>query len=412
MNLRWILCSILLVSGLLTAGCGSPPPEFRRYSTFIRQVENQVPKDDNGNPFRFNSGQMQDLDEILAALFGTPNDPLIPAVKDVDMNTVMATGPLTIAAGAVGSDQQGRARGLYREHCAHCHGITGDGAGPTAAFLNPYPRDYRRGTFKFKSTPVGSKPTHSDLKKIIVEGIPGTAMPSFLLLPEQEIEALVQYVKYLSIRGEVERNLLSQYAEQNLEPTEKIIEDPAKPNPDRVTLVQDVTAGVVASWIAAEGEALAVEGRPAMSANELAESRQLGKMLFQGQRANCASCHGVSALGDGQTNLYDKWTEEFITAKGDPALIREFTALGMLEPRHLKPRNLRQGVFRGGRRPLDIFWRIRNGIDGAQMPAAKPDALSDAEIWHIVNYVQSLPYEAISDPRQNVPTPANDREIR
>ena len=53
MNLRWILCSVLVVSGLLAAGCGSPPPEFRRYSTFIRQVENQVPKDDNGNPFRF-----------------------------------------------------------------------------------------------------------------------------------------------------------------------------------------------------------------------------------------------------------------------------------------------------------------------------------------------------------------------
>ena len=29
---------------------------------------------------------------------------------------------------------------LYREHCAHCHGISGDGVGPTAVFLNPYPR--------------------------------------------------------------------------------------------------------------------------------------------------------------------------------------------------------------------------------------------------------------------------------
>ena len=30
-------------------------------------------------------------------------------------------------------------------------------------------------------------------------------MPSFLLLPDNEIEALVEYVKYLAIRGESER---------------------------------------------------------------------------------------------------------------------------------------------------------------------------------------------------------------
>ena len=104
----------------------------------------------------------------------------------------------------MGSDANDRAVGLYREHCAHCHGITGDGVGPTATFLNPYPRDYRKGQFKFKSTPVGQKPTHADLKKIVFDGVPGTAMPSFKLLPDLEVEALVDYVKYLAIRGEVE----------------------------------------------------------------------------------------------------------------------------------------------------------------------------------------------------------------
>ena len=33
-------------------------------------------------------------------------------------------------------------------------------------------------------------------------------MPSFKLLPDLEIDALVDYVKYLSIRGETERELL------------------------------------------------------------------------------------------------------------------------------------------------------------------------------------------------------------
>ena len=43
-------------------------------------------------------------------------------------------------------------RNLYMQHCLHCHGVSGDGAGPTAKFLNPRPRDYRQGIFKFKST--------------------------------------------------------------------------------------------------------------------------------------------------------------------------------------------------------------------------------------------------------------------
>jgi hypothetical protein len=43
---------------------------------------------------------------------------------------------------------------LYRLHCLHCHGVSGAGDGPTAPFLYPRPRDYRKGLFKFTSTPT------------------------------------------------------------------------------------------------------------------------------------------------------------------------------------------------------------------------------------------------------------------
>jgi hypothetical protein len=89
----------------------------------------------------------------------------------LDVSKLLDLSKLKLAAGRVGSDSTGRPRGLYREHCAHCHGITGDGNGPTASFLNPYPRDYRAGLFKFKSTPSGFRPLHDDLKRIVVEGI-------------------------------------------------------------------------------------------------------------------------------------------------------------------------------------------------------------------------------------------------
>ena len=81
----------------------------------------------------------------------------------------------------------------------------------------------------------------------------------------------------------------------------------------------------------------------------------------------------------------------------------------MLPPRTIRPRNLRQGVYRGGLRPIDIYWRIMNGIEG-HADARAGDQRSQAggsagsqeaesgRIWDMVNYVQSLPYEPISNP--------------
>ena len=42
--------------------------------------------------------------------------------------------------------------------------------------------------------------------------------------------------------------------------------------------------------------------------------------------------------------------------------------LGALPDRHIIPRNLRLGTYRGGRRPLDIYYRIHEGIQAAPMP--------------------------------------------
>ena len=65
-------------------------------------------------------------------------------------------------------------RVLYAEHCQHCHGVSGDGAGPTAKYLNPLPRDYRLGKFKFTSTNTSDRAAREDLKTTIWEGVPGT----------------------------------------------------------------------------------------------------------------------------------------------------------------------------------------------------------------------------------------------
>ncbi len=88
---------------------------------------------------------------------------------------------------------------IYRRNCLHCHGVSGAGDGPTAAFLYPSPRDYRKGIFKFTSTPSGARPARDDLRRTIKHGLHGSSMPSFEpLLSESEIEQVIDYVIFLS----------------------------------------------------------------------------------------------------------------------------------------------------------------------------------------------------------------------
>jgi hypothetical protein len=97
---------------------------------------------------------------------------------------------------------------LYRIHCVQCHGLTGDGRGPTSKWVNPHPRDYRLGLFKFQSVDQSDgtirPPRRDDLYRTIYEGVEGTAMQSYNMLMDYEIDALVSYVIHLSVRGEVE----------------------------------------------------------------------------------------------------------------------------------------------------------------------------------------------------------------
>jgi len=96
---------------------------------------------------------------------------------------------------------------IYRHQCLHCHGLSGDGRGATAPWVNPHPRDYRKGIFKFTSSKQEEgerKPRKEDLVRTITEGIEGTSMPSFRLLPDEQIGALASYVIHLSLRGETE----------------------------------------------------------------------------------------------------------------------------------------------------------------------------------------------------------------
>ena len=417
--------ALLFACLFAVAGCEkSPPPNFRFNSVeLLKQERLHLSGDD-----RFDEGYKQEIGSILTTLFGTPDEPKFPYFlgEDDPAHDIISLDNLKFAAGAVKSGKEGEHQGLYREHCAHCHGVTGDGAGPTASVLNPYPRDFRLSKFKFKSTPLRQPPTDDNLMTILKNGIPGTAMPSFQTLPEEELQALVEYVKYLTIRGQYERYLISEVAGldgRSLIDLSLVAEakEGEEPSDDDIEEFEDqmytiigegLQEGIIERWLKPDRKVTKIPPAPEMFDINHASHEEFvlqGRELYF-TKGNCLQCHGQTGIGDGQLSNFDDWTNDWIkSANVDPFFpdtYADFIAAGALPPRPIHPRNLHLPVYRGGSHPDDIYLRLANGIEGTPMPASA--ALSSDEIWKIVAFVRALPYEKSRD---QVELPVNDKEI-
>ncbi|MEZ6137145.1 MAG: c-type cytochrome [Pirellulaceae bacterium] len=399
------ICSIALCIASY-AGCKKPAVlEFEPNMVYAKALEI-----DSGYPMQ------QALDETQIALtkyFGTPDEPKMPEflMEDDDYASLVSLEDLAKAAGS--PTQVGR--GLYQQHCATCHGVVGNGRGETAALITPYPRDYRMGKFKFKSTRRGAKPLRSDLEDSIKYGIAGTSMKVIPELTEDDISALASYVIYLSMRGEFERMMLYEgndidFEEADDDGNTEHLYDPSSPAEkfaEQEEFAQDLITDIADSWLEAEdlvvdipepddipvpetvAEVLATAQEPGDS--PLKESIAKGKELFASELSACAKCHGKEGYGDGVTQDYDDWTKDWTVGIGiDPndydAQV-PLIARGALPPRKIIPRDFREGLYRGGSSPEALYLRIAAGIDGTPMPAA---ALQPEQIWHIVNYIRSL----------------------
>lgn len=237
---------------------------------------------------------------------------------------------------------------VYQQRCVHCHGVSGDGAGPAAAWLNPKPRDYRRGKFKFTTTPYDAKPRREDLVRTVRNGIIGTSMPAFNLLSEKEIDAVVDYVLALTHRGELEIQLAAE-----AEASEKV--DPE--------LIPDLVSLVLDPWKDADANAVSpLTPAPIFTAEHVAAGKQA--FLTRG----CSKCHGEDGRGQTPDNL-----------RGD---LKDFWG------HPTKAADLTSGMLRGGRRPEDIYRRIYSGINGTPMPSFQSVLANEPETyWNLVAYV-------------------------
>jgi mono/diheme cytochrome c family protein len=333
-------------------------------------------------------------------------DPQTKSFEMVSSEVAPAAGDQFVAGGNVLK----HGRKLYARHCQHCHGISGDGDGPTAKYLNPRPRDYRQGKFKFTSTagPAG-KATRDDLRRIVGLGIPGTYMPAFVpMLKDGELTAIVEYVRWLAMRGEVEWQLLGQFKDEYAADRAKKEAKESGSKESEIekqiatqlnefvqsglpALVDEIGGDLAEKWTAAEEkEAMIIPAVPRVADSE--ESRKRGKELFFTKRGNCVNCHGSAAKGNGPQ------TEEVAKNLRTGEL---YPAPGLFDDwdQPIKPRDLTRGIYRGGRRPIDLYRRITQGIKGTPMPGA-PKELKPEEIWDLVNYVLSIPFDPQAKPHK------------
>jgi mono/diheme cytochrome c family protein len=332
------------------------------------------------NPKKLSAEQRKKVSDALEAIFGTPHSPKIDykaaesVTGEVEIPDELLPDPRDLAALHVDEKTLGLGSILYRRNCLHCHGLAGDGRGPTGPWVSPPPRDYRRGAFKFMSTRQdlsGRKPRRDDLLRVIRNGINGTSMPSFKHMSaaaeagavegrEAEVTGplnrLASYVIHLSVRGEVEADTLS-----------TLIEGGELTGGSEESHVKYLTVLILGRWARSNRpDQVNTPAQYPYKDGELSASIVRGYKLFTNPEgaASCINCH--KDFGRQVNFRFDDWATT------------------------VRPANLTVPTYRGGRRPIDIYWRITGGIEPSGMPAAT--SLKPNEYWDLINFVQALPY--------------------
>jgi mono/diheme cytochrome c family protein len=186
------------------------------------------------------------------------------------MSTRIATvfpvlAALLLAAGTSSAEDAGDAHQgklVYQRYCISCHGEKGNGQGEFAEWITTKPRDYRQGTFKWRSTPSDSLPTDADLERVLINGLYGTYMPSWNAIGHHQRLNVIAYIKTFSPRFAAEKP-----------------QAPITIPPEPRYTTESVTRGAAAY-----------------------------------KKFNCAQCHGDSAQGDGPSahELKDDWGNQIV----------------------------------------------------------------------------------------------------
>jgi len=241
--------------------------------------------------------------------------------------------PVTISDMS-GEKRLARGEELFDTHCAVCHGLEGGGRGEASPYLFPAARDFGDGRFRLVSTTNGV-PMDRDLVDTLRRGMPGSAMPAWNWLPEEDLWCLAAHVRRLA-----EERMTARLKAAAFDEGEQLSTAEAQALAhERMTPAQRI-APIPA---AAGSEALA-----------------RGEKLYL---QNCAGCHGKDGAGE----LEPRWNED-----GSLNWARDFTA----------------GFMKGGASPQELAWRIQAGLPGSAMP---PTVFDDSDdVAAVVAHVREL----------------------
>jgi mono/diheme cytochrome c family protein len=108
---------------------------------------------------------------------------------------------LVIPATASAAGDAAEGKKTYDILCMPCHGMTGAGDGPAGAALNPPPRNFTVGDFKFDANKDGAIGTDEDIALVIQKGAVAfggnPVMVPWPQLSESDLANLVAYIRSL-----------------------------------------------------------------------------------------------------------------------------------------------------------------------------------------------------------------------
>lgn len=116
-----------------------------------------------------------------------------PAAGAADLDKLPGAAKWKGKKNPVASSPESIAKGkeIFTKNCATCHGDSGKGDGPAGVALDPKPRDFTAGDFKYGND-------DSNLMRTIMEGVPNTGMAAWDgRMDEKDAWTVIHYVKSL-----------------------------------------------------------------------------------------------------------------------------------------------------------------------------------------------------------------------
>jgi mono/diheme cytochrome c family protein len=250
--------------------------------------------------------------------------------------------PQALGGALVPAETLNRGARAYMTSCRPCHGALGDGRGPQGVGMSPPPRDLTLGIVAFGSAPAGSLWRDEDVVRIVRGGLNDTGMRAWSDVSDQDLGAIVQFMKTLAPRFRTE--------------------EPQEP----VAVAPDPWGG------------------------RAAEAAARGREVYHGL-ARCQACHPAYAR---QAEI-ERWAGAAgVRAEPRPDPTRPLAVrsdFGQPVP----ATDFRAGplrAVRSGHEAEDLYRAVAAGLGGTAMPTWK-GVLPERDLWALVHYLEALARE-------------------